>query len=146
MKYLARSDMFPNQVSEPFQAWAYNFGVCLHAHAIPYLKWGPVPQKTMRHLERSLKAASQAPGYVCEGPSTCTPIDPLPLWHSSIFQKGNHLTYSRPSLIKLGVLTVGDLFKQARVPRHMLLTIMGPTGVSVDQQGIGWVKEISQAD
>ena len=100
----------------------------------------------MGYLARSLKAASQARRYVCEGLSSCTHSDSLPLWHSAVFQKGNQLTYYCPSLMKRGVLTVGDLFDCTGAPTPRLLGSIGDTWQAVYCQGLQWVQGMLPSD
>ena len=96
----------------------------------------------MGYMAQSLKARR----YICEGMSTCTPIDVMPLWHSAMFQKGGHLTYYCPALVKLGILTVGDLYNSAGAPNPSLLRKMGPTWVPPCSQGLGWIQGTPQFD
>ena len=136
---MANNDSFPVLVSDHFQSWACKYGVCLPAHAIPFLQLGPIPYNTMGYLARSRKAASQAWRFLCEGLSTCTPVESLPLWHSAMFQKGSHLTYYCPALIRTGILTVGGMYDASGNPIDGHIRKIGSTWKSVYQQGLTWV-------
>ena len=54
--------------------------------------------------------ASQACCYICEGMSSCTVVESVPLKHGAVFQKGDHLIYYCSGFIKRGIFTVGVLF------------------------------------
>ena len=50
VKFMAHPQSFPALVGDHFQMWVYKSGVCLHAHAIPYLQLGAIPYHTMGYL------------------------------------------------------------------------------------------------
>ena len=145
-KFITYPQSFPPLVGEHFQHWAVKYGVCLHSHAISYLQLCLVPYKTMGSLARSLKAASQARRDVCEETATCTPLHSLPLWHSSIFEKGNYLTYYCPAVINRGVLTARDMFDGNDCPKPRYVGFLGSTWASVYCQGLSWLQGKPRSD
>ena len=134
-----------------------SFGVQLNTRALPYLQLGPVPYKTFSFLAYSLKSLSLARRYTLkslslarrytvDGLADQSAMGELPLWHSAIFKKSNHLTYYCLRLIRKGVLQVKDLFNSAHGIQADLLCLIGPTWRAVYASAVTALSTIPATD
>ena len=110
MAFAHNQAVMPCFVRLRFRAWATKYGVLWDLQSLPFLQLGPIPYSTMNFLALSLKSYSQATRYCLEGPPHNSSVKDFPLWHSTIFQHVEHLTYYCLALIRKGVLKIGDLF------------------------------------
>ena len=101
----------PKVLHNTFQPFAQDLGILVSPASLPFFQIGSnVIKNNMPYLGWCARAFSLVKKDICFEEPALLSYD-TPLWHSSLFVNDQRLSYFSPRLIRLGVLTVGQLLE-----------------------------------
>ena len=122
----------PPRIREDFDRWSMPRGIAVSPSTLPFFQMDVnIPWEALPYMAFSAKAFSVLRQQLNISIPSELPYD-MPLWHNPIFHNKHFHSYSCPSLIRCGVLTVGQLLED-----DSNLSFIAPTRRAVYRDAVG---------